>query len=132
VDVEESHRPHQHGPAVRRAHLDPAFVAVRSSTGTITLCTPLFDWRVEHVRVGSGSYLALDLAHGVQGGVVERESDRPARLPYVEVADFADATERATLLGAAVLLEPREGRAGWRSVVAVPGGAEVALWQPKP
>jgi hypothetical protein len=30
-----------------------------------------------------------------------------------------------------VLLEPREGPAGWRSVVAVPAGAEVALCQPK-
>jgi predicted enzyme related to lactoylglutathione lyase len=30
-----------------------------------------------------------------------------------------------------VLLEPREGPAGWRSVVSAPAGAEVALWQPK-
>jgi predicted enzyme related to lactoylglutathione lyase len=30
-----------------------------------------------------------------------------------------------------VILEPREGPAGWRSVVAAPSGAEVALWQPK-
>jgi len=40
-------------------------------------------------------------------------------------------TERARLLGATVLLEPREGPAGWRSVVAAPAGAELALWQPK-
>jgi predicted enzyme related to lactoylglutathione lyase len=30
-----------------------------------------------------------------------------------------------------VLFGPREGPAGWRSVVAVPDGAEIALWQPK-
>jgi hypothetical protein len=30
-----------------------------------------------------------------------------------------------------VLLEPREGPAGWRSVVAAPAGAELAFWQPK-
>jgi predicted enzyme related to lactoylglutathione lyase len=52
-------------------------------------------------------------------------------LPYVEVADISETTERARLLGAAVLLEPREGPVGWRSVVAVPAGAEIALWQPK-
>ena len=34
-------------------------------------------------------------------------------------------------LGAAVLLEPREGPAGWRSVVSAPASGEIALWQPK-
>ena len=32
---------------------------------------------------------------------------------------------------ARVLLEPREGPAGWRSVIATPAGAEIAFWQPK-
>jgi hypothetical protein len=41
-------------------------------------------------------------------------------------------TEHARGLGASVLLEPREGPAGWRSVVATRGGGEIALWQPKP
>ena len=91
----------------------------------------MFDWRVDHVRAGSGSYLALELAGGVHGGVVELDRDEPTWLPYVEVADIADATERARRLGANVLLESREGAAGWRSVLAVPAGAEVALWQPK-
>ena len=39
---------------------------------------------------------------------------------------------RMLALGASVLLEPREGPAGWRSVVAAPASAEIALWQPKP
>jgi predicted enzyme related to lactoylglutathione lyase len=30
-----------------------------------------------------------------------------------------------------VLLEPREGPAGWRSVIATPEGGEIALWQQK-
>src|SRR5215467_11652813 len=34
-------------------------------------------------------------------------------------------------LGAAVLLEPREGPSGWRSVVSSPVAGEVALWQAK-
>ena len=34
-------------------------------------------------------------------------------------------------LGASVLLAPREGPAGWRSVVATPDGGEIAFWQPK-
>jgi predicted enzyme related to lactoylglutathione lyase len=49
----------------------------------------------------------------------------------VEVPDIGAATARAARLGARVLLEPREGPAGWRSVVSVPAGAQLAFWQPK-
>jgi predicted enzyme related to lactoylglutathione lyase len=41
------------------------------------------------------------------------------------------ATDEARALGASVLLEPREGPAGWRSVLKGPAGGEIALWQPK-
>ena len=93
--------------------------------------TQLFGWRAERIKAGARPYLALELGGGVDGGVVECETERALWLPYVEVADVADTTERARLLGADVLLEPREGPAGWRSVVAARAGAEVALWQPK-
>jgi uncharacterized protein len=93
--------------------------------------TRLFGWRAETIRVGPASYLALDVAEGIDGGIVECERERPLWLPYVEVADVAQATERARLLGATVLLEPREGPGGWRSVVAASAAAEIALWQPK-
>jgi predicted enzyme related to lactoylglutathione lyase len=52
-------------------------------------------------------------------------------LPYVEVPEVHAATERAHDLGAAVLLAPREGPAGWRSVVESPAGGEIAFWQQK-
>ena len=78
-----------------------------------------------------GSYLTMDLGNGVGGGIVECGVRPSAWLPYVEVADIERATARAWELGAAVLLEPREGPAGWRSVVAEPAGGQVALWQPK-
>jgi predicted enzyme related to lactoylglutathione lyase len=93
--------------------------------------TRLFDWRAESIRAGSGSYLALELAVGIQGGVVEREPPQSAWLPYVEVADIVEMTESARSLGAAVTLEPREGPMGWRSELTVPAGARIALWQPK-
>ena len=93
--------------------------------------TRLFGWRAERIDVGSASYLALELGEGIEGGVVERDTERALWLPYVEVADVGEKTHRACELGASVLLEPREGPAGWRSVVAAPAGAEVALWQPK-
>jgi predicted enzyme related to lactoylglutathione lyase len=93
--------------------------------------TKLFGWRAERIDLGPASYLAIELGDGIEGGVVERDTERALWLPYVEVADVVEATEQACALGAATLVEPREGPAGWRSVVAAPAGAEVALWQPK-
>ena len=92
----------------------------------------LCGWRAEPVDAGCGTYWSLGLGRGLDGGgVVECETDRPLWLPYVEVPEIAEATERARELGASVLLDPREGPAGWRSVVAEPAGAQIAFWQPK-
>src|SRR5688572_25492043 len=93
--------------------------------------TQLFGWRSEKVEAGNGSYVALELGGGIEGGVVECEAKRPLWLPYVQVADVAEATDRARFLGARVMLEPREGPAGWRSVIGAGAGAEIALWQSK-
>jgi predicted enzyme related to lactoylglutathione lyase len=93
--------------------------------------TRLFGWSAASIETGSGSYLGLALGEAIGGGMVECGTRRPLWLPYVEVDDLAEATEGARRLGAMVLLEPREGPAGWRSVLAVDAGAEVALWQPK-
>lgn len=91
----------------------------------------LLGWRAERVEAGGRTYTALDLGGGLGGGVVECGTRRAGWLPYVSVPAIAAATEQAEQLGAAVLLEPREGPAGWRSVVAAPDAGEVALWQSK-
>jgi predicted enzyme related to lactoylglutathione lyase len=88
-------------------------------------------WRPEPIDSRCGSYLGLELARGLGGGIVECATERSLWLPYVEVAEIAEATHQARQLGASVLLEPREGPAGWRSVVATPAGGEIAFWQPK-
>ena len=91
----------------------------------------LFGWRPELIEAARHSYLALDLGKGPSGGIVECGTDRPLWLPYVSVPDIVLASERARELGAEITLEPREGPAGWRSVVAVSGAGEIALWQSK-
>jgi predicted enzyme related to lactoylglutathione lyase len=96
-----------------------------------TLYAELCGWRPEQIDTQSGSYLALELGGGVGGGIVECGTRRPVWLPYVEVEQIDGVTKRAGNLGATVLLEPREGPAGWRSVVATPEGGEIAFWQPK-
>lgn len=95
------------------------------------LYAKLCGWRAEQIETKHGSYLALELGGGFGGGIVECGARHPVWLPYVEVPRVDEATDLARRLGASVLLESREGPAGWRSVVATPEGGEIAFWQPK-
>jgi predicted enzyme related to lactoylglutathione lyase len=95
------------------------------------LYAELCGWRPELVDTQAGAYLSLEFGGGFGGGIVECGTRRASWLPYVEVSDIAEATGRARDLGASVLLEPREGPVGWRSVVVTPFGGELAFWQPK-
>jgi predicted enzyme related to lactoylglutathione lyase len=93
--------------------------------------TRVCGWRPERVVAAGHAYQALDWDGEVAGGIVECGTERSLWLPYVEVEEIEAATERAVAAGASVMFEPREGPAGWRSVVSVPDGAELAFWQPK-
>jgi predicted enzyme related to lactoylglutathione lyase len=91
----------------------------------------LLCWRTELITAGSGSYFALELGGGLGGGIVECGTRCPLWLPYVKVDQVEESTEQARQLGASVLLEPREGPMGWRSVVSTPEGGQLAFWQLK-
>jgi predicted enzyme related to lactoylglutathione lyase len=91
----------------------------------------LLGWRPEEITVDSGSYLALALGGGLDGGIVECGAPHAMWLPYAQVEGIEAVTERGRRLGASVLLEPREGPMGWRSVLAAREGGEIALWEPK-
>jgi predicted enzyme related to lactoylglutathione lyase len=95
------------------------------------LYAELCGWRPERIETRAGSYLSLEFGGGLGGGMVECPVRGPVWVPYVEVDEVAAATDRARELGACVLLEPREGPAGWRSVVRTTVGGELAFWQPK-
>jgi predicted enzyme related to lactoylglutathione lyase len=95
------------------------------------LYAELCGWRPEWIETRAGSYLSLELGEAFGGGIVQCGTRRPLWLPYVEVSEIAEATDRAGRLGASVLLQPREGPAGWRSVVRTPCGGEIAFWQSK-
>jgi predicted enzyme related to lactoylglutathione lyase len=123
--IQESVKPPRSNPVV---HLE-------LHTGDLpqarALYAELCGWRPEQIETRSGPYLALELGGGFGGGIVECGTRHPVWLPYVQVTEIDEATQRASTLGATVLLEPREGPAGWRSVVATPAGGEIAFWQPK-
>jgi predicted enzyme related to lactoylglutathione lyase len=118
-------RPHPTNPVV---HLE---LHTGDRQGASAYYAHLCGWRPETIAAGARSYLAVEWGGRFGGGIVECETARPLWLPYVQVTDVAVATERARALGASVELEPREGPAGWRSVVAAPAGGEIAFWQPK-
>ena len=100
--------------------------------GARSLYAELCGWRPERIDTVHGSYLALDTgSRGLGAGVVECQTTRALWLPYVEVTELGPALDRARQLGATVMLEPREGPAGWRSVIETPAGGELAFWQPK-
>jgi uncharacterized protein len=91
----------------------------------------LLGWRPEEVQAADVSYVSLRMGDRLGGGIVQCGA-RPAQwIPYVVVDHLESATGRAQELGAAVLLEPREGPYGWRSVVDSPSGGMIALWQQK-
>jgi predicted enzyme related to lactoylglutathione lyase len=99
--------------------------------GASAFYADLLRWRTERIEAGCASYHALALGGAFRGGIVQCPTRRPVWLPYVEVDRVDEVTDRAGRLGARVLLEPREGPAGWRSVVRSQSGAELALWQQK-
>jgi len=116
------------GPKHRVVHLE---LHTHDLRGACAFYAELCGWRTERVRTEAGTYSALDPGGSVSGGVVECAAPHPLWLPYVEVADARIAAARAAELGATVLLDSREGPAGWRSVVSAPSGGELAFWQPK-
>ncbi|HEX8745288.1 MAG TPA: VOC family protein [Thermoleophilaceae bacterium] len=101
------------------------------AAGARAFYSQLCGWRAERIETGWGSYESVDLGNGIGGGIVQCPAERPVWLPYVEVPEIVAATERARIAGATVMLEPREGPAGWRSVVTTPAGGELAFWQQK-
>jgi predicted enzyme related to lactoylglutathione lyase len=118
--------PHPSNPVV---HLELHTGDLRGALG---FYAEALGWSPERIGDPHGSYLALALGRSeLGGGIVEGQRGRPLWLPYVEVGQIAVATERARELGASVLLEPREGPAGWRSVVSAPAAGVIAFWQRK-
>jgi predicted enzyme related to lactoylglutathione lyase len=119
---------HDDVPPSRVVHLE---LHTGDLAGASAFYSRLLHWRAEQIDTASGSYYALDLGAAVGGGMVECGARRALWLPYVEVPRIDSATDLARRLGANVLLAPREGPAGWRSVVATPASGELALWQQK-
>lgn len=117
------YRPHNRVVHLELHRCDPA--------GARSFLRQLLGWQSQAVGTGNGSYVALSVGGWIGGGIVECGHQPASWLPYVGVGDVRLATEHASQLGASVVLAPREGPGGWRSVVTAPGSGDLALWQPK-
>jgi predicted enzyme related to lactoylglutathione lyase len=100
--------------------------------GACSFLSQLLGWRSEPVSCSESAYLALGMGERVSGGIVECGVGFPQWVPYALVERLDRVTERADELGASVLVEPTEGPAGWRTVVASPTSGALALWELKP
>jgi uncharacterized protein len=98
--------------------------------GASAFYSALLGWRAQRVHAGSASYLTLGAGGAVGAGIVGCNAGRALWLPYVAVARLEEMTERAQTMGATVMLGPRRGPTGARSVLGTPCGGEIALWEP--
>ena len=116
----------QTGPSQPVVHLE---LHTGDLPGARAFYAALCGWNPERIHAPRGSYLALDLGRGELGGGIVECPDAGGRsgCPTSRCPRSRAATERARELGASVLLEPREGPAGWRSVVAAPAGGRARL-----
>jgi len=92
----------------------------------------LFDWNLRHVP--GMNYMIVKVGKGTCGGMMACLGPEvsPQWLPHVHVEDIADTLARARALGATVMKEVTEVPGmGWCGILVDPGGAALALWQPK-
>lgn len=69
--------------------------------------------------------------NGPWASVLPHERAESAWVPYVQVADADEAAGKAVELGATMVQEATEGPAGRSALVLDPGGAPIALFEPR-
>jgi len=110
----------------------------------LELCTPdtakakefygnLFGWEFTDNDMGNMIYSTFKPSSGPGGGIFSMPGMPTFWLAYVGVDDIKAATEKAKSLGATIHKGPDEiPNVGWMTILVDPGGATIALFQPKP
>src|ERR1700691_182450 len=94
----------------------------------------LFNWKLEDIPMGGGSYTIIGVGEGVGGGIMKHPvpGAPSAWLAYVLVDDIGAATKKAKSLGATMMKDVTEVMGmGSLSIIIDPTGAALGLWQPK-
>ncbi len=93
----------------------------------------LFDWKLEDMPMGPGSYTVIGVGQGTGGGMMKHPvpGAPSAWLAYVLVDDIHVSTKKAASLGANIMRDVMEVPGmGWLSILIDPTGAALGLWQP--
>lgn len=96
----------------------------------------LFDWKLEDFPMQDSKepYVGVSVGEGTGGGMMTHPEPKAptAWMPYVEVENVEDYTQKAEKLGAKLIREKTEvPEMGWFSIISDPGGAILGLWQNK-
>jgi uncharacterized protein len=93
----------------------------------------LFDWKLEDMPMGDGDpYTMINVGEdGTGGGMMKHPMPGApsAWLPYVDVANVADATKKAQSLGGTIIRDVTEIPGyGSFSIIQDPTGAVLGMW----
>ena len=115
-----------------------AFVHVELNTTDVAKAKDfygrLFEWTLEDVPMGDGTYTMIKVGQGTGGGIMKHPMPGApsAWLAYVLVDDIRAATGKAKSLGANIITDVTEVMGmGWLSILIDPTGAALGLWQAK-
>jgi predicted enzyme related to lactoylglutathione lyase len=95
----------------------------------------LFDWTLQDVPMGPGTYTMIGVGSGTAGGMaLQQMPGAPsAWLAYVLVDDIKESTAKAKSLGATIVQDVTEVMGmGWLSIILDPTGATLGLWEAQP
>ncbi|HTW64733.1 MAG TPA: VOC family protein [Bryobacteraceae bacterium] len=100
-----------------------------------TFYSQLFDWKLEDVPLGPGTYTMIHPGQAPDGGIMQHPGPHGPSLwlVYVLVDDIQAATAKAKSLGAKLERDVTEVPGiGWVSIIIDPTGAMLGLFKPAP
>ena len=100
-----------------------------------TFYSQLFDWKMEDVPLGPGTYTMIHPGQQPDGGIMQHPGPHGPSLwlPYVLVDDIHASTAKAKSLGAKLERDVTEVPGiGWVSIIVDPTGAMLGLFKPAP
>jgi uncharacterized protein len=93
----------------------------------------MFGWQFQDMDMGPGGiYSTFKPESGPGGGMMSMPGGNKGWLAYIGVEEIKAATEKATSLGATVIIGPHEiPNVGWFTILSDPTGNTIAIFQPK-
>jgi|SRR5947209_975406 len=94
----------------------------------------LFDWTLEDIPLGDGTYTMISVGEGTGGGLMKHPMPNASSswMAYVLVDDLNQAVEKTKSLGGSVMKDKTEVMGmGSFAIITDPTGAMLGLWESK-